>query len=140
MQVTARQQLLRIVIMHHSDKNVLKLHKLRLFSTSHIQQDDKFKERHCQMMSKIEPQSHPIVHPCTTQKPHSRGKNSGEKQKNLGGTSPKPPAPPKKVEYYFSKENLKTDAFLVSKMDSSLFVSIDVLTSFKKAAADQSAG
>jgi len=33
----------------------------------------------------------------------------------------------KQVEYYFSKENLQSDVFLVSQMDANQSVSIDVI-------------
>ncbi|KAL1921280.1 uncharacterized protein VTP21DRAFT_10996 [Calcarisporiella thermophila] len=37
----------------------------------------------------------------------------------------------KQLEYYFSKENLSKDAYLVSHMDSNLFVPITVIAEFK---------
>jgi hypothetical protein len=38
----------------------------------------------------------------------------------------------RQVEYYFSKENLQSDAFLVSKMDANLSVPISVVMKFSK--------
>lgn len=37
----------------------------------------------------------------------------------------------KQVEYYFSKENLSRDTFLVSQMDMELFVPIELIAGFK---------
>lgn len=38
----------------------------------------------------------------------------------------------KQVEYYFSRENLMNDGYLISKMNSDLFVPVEVIASFPK--------
>jgi len=37
----------------------------------------------------------------------------------------------KQVEYYFSKQNLANDVYLVSQMDAQMFVPLDIIASFK---------
>lgn len=38
----------------------------------------------------------------------------------------------KQIEYYFSRENLATDAYLVSQMNSNMYVPIQIVANFKK--------
>lgn len=38
----------------------------------------------------------------------------------------------KQIEYYFSKQNLTHDSYLVSQMDAQMYVSLDVLVTFSK--------
>ena len=37
----------------------------------------------------------------------------------------------KQIEYYFSRQNLATDAYLVSQMDSDMWVPISTIAGFK---------
>lgn len=48
--------------------------------------------------------------------------------------APPPPSPPttRQVEFYFSRQNLQTDGFLVSKMNAQMCVPVAVIAQFHK--------